>query len=309
MSTDTTTVDADWYRISADSALERLGSSREGLSESEVQERIATFGTNELEDRGGRSSLQIFLSQFRDLFTAILIVAAVVSAFLKDWIEAVAILAIIVLNAAMGYVQEKKAEEAMAALKQMAVPEVTLVRSGETVVASAREVVPGDILILETGNIVPADGRLVEAINLEIEEAPLTGESVPVGKEANKVYSRDLAVADRRNIVYRGTTVTRGRGVVAVTDTGMQTELGRIAELLQSVEEERTPLQRRLDHLAKVLAIVALVIVALLFVIGIVRGETVEIMLLTSVSLAVAAIPEAMPAVVTIALSLGAQRM
>jgi Ca2+-transporting ATPase len=309
VNTDTTTADADWYQISAESALERLGSSREGLSESDVEERLASFGTNELEDRGGRSSLQIFLSQFRDLFTAILIVAAVVSAFLKDWIEAVAILAIIVLNAAMGYVQEKKAEEAMAALKRMAVPEVTLVRSGETVVMSAREVVPGDILILETGNIVPADGRLVEAINLEIEEAPLTGESVPVGKEADKVYHKDLAVADRRNLVYRGTTVTRGRGIVAVTDTGMQTELGRIAEMLQAVEEERTPLQRRLDHLAKVLAIVALVIVALLFVIGIMRGETVEVMLLTSVSLAVAAIPEAMPAVVTIALSLGAQRM
>ncbi|MFV9673363.1 MAG: cation-translocating P-type ATPase, partial [Acidimicrobiia bacterium] len=309
MSTQTTTTETDWYRISADSTLEQLGSSRDGLSETEVTERLETYGTNELEDRGGRSSLRIFLSQFRDLFTAILIVAAVVSAFLKDWIEAVAILAIIILNAVMGFVQEKKAEEAMAALKRMAVPEVTLVRSGETIVTSASDIVPGDILILETGNIIPADGRLIEAINLEVEEAPLTGESVPVGKEADKVYNKELAVADRRNLVYRGTTVTRGRGVVAVTATGMQTELGRIAEMLQAVEEERTPLQRRLDHLAKVLAIVALAIVALLFGIGIMNGESVEIMLLTSVSLAVAAIPEAMPAVVTIALSLGAQRM
>jgi Ca2+-transporting ATPase len=307
--TDTTSTDTDWYQLSADSTLERLGSSTDGLSETEVAEHLETYGTNELEDRGGRSSLQIFLSQFRDLFTAILIVAAVVSAFLKDWIEAVAILAIIILNAVMGYVQEKKAEEAMAALKRMAVPEVTLVRSGETVVASAPDIVPGDILVLETGNIVPADGRLIEAINLEIEEAPLTGESVPVSKESDKIYNKELAVADRRNLVYRGTTVTRGRGVVAVTDTGMQTELGRIAEMLQAVVEERTPLQRRLDHLAKVLAIVALAVVALLFVIGIMRGESVELMLLTSVSLAVAAIPEAMPAVVTIALSLGAQRM
>ncbi len=309
VSTDTSTAETDWYRFSADSTLEQLGSSREGLSEPEVAERLERYGTNELEDRGGRSSLRIFLSQFRDLFTAILIVAAVVSAFLKDWIEAVAILAIIVLNAVMGFVQEKKAEEAMAALKRMAVPEVTLVRSGETIVTSASDIVPGDILTLETGNIIPADGRLVESINLEVEEAPLTGESVPVGKEAGKVYDKSLAVADRRNVVYRGTTVTRGRGVVAVTDTGMQTELGRIAEMLQAVEEERTPLQRRLDHLAKVLAIVALGIVALLFGIGIMNGESVEIMLLTSVSLAVAAIPEAMPAVVTIALSLGAQRM
>ena len=309
MNTDTTPTDTNWYQISADAALEQLESSREGLSEAEVEERHASFGPNELEDRGGRSSLRIFLTQFRDLFTAILIVAAVVSAVLKDWIEAVAILAIIILNAVMGYVQEKKAEEAMAALKRMAVPEVTLVRSGETIVTSAADVVPGDVLVLETGNIVPADGRLVEGINLEIEEAPLTGESVPVGKEADLVYDKELAVADRRNLVYRGTTVTRGRGVVAVTDTGMSTELGRIAEMLQAVPEERTPLQRRLDHLAKVLAIAALAVVALLFVIGIMRGESIEVMLLTSVSLAVAAIPEAMPAVVTIALSLGAQRM
>ena len=309
MNTETTAADTDWYQISTDSTLDRLGSSKDGLSEMEVAERLEKYGTNELEDRGGRSSLQIFLSQFQDLFTVILIVAAVISAFLEDWIEAVVILAIIVLNAVMGYVQEKKAEEAMAALKRMAVPEVTLVRSGETVIASAPDIVPGDILVLETGNIVPADGRLIEAVNLEIEEAPLTGESVPVGKEADKVYDKDLAVADRRNLVYRGTTVTRGRGFVAVTETGMQTELGRIAEMLQAVVEERTPLQRRLDHLAKVLAAVALVLVALLFVIGILQGESVEVMLLTSVSLAVAAIPEAMPAVVTIALSLGAQRM
>ena len=137
---------------------------------------LATFGPNELEDRGGRSSLQIFLSQFRDLFTVILIVAAAISAFLEDWIEAVAILAIIVLNAAMGFVQEKKAEEAMAALKRMSVPEVTLIRSGQAIVTTSRDIVPGDVLVLETGNIIPADGRLIEAVNLDIEEAPLTGE-------------------------------------------------------------------------------------------------------------------------------------
>ena len=304
-----TTTGTAWYQLDADAALEQLNSSRDGLSEREAEERLATYGPNDLEDRGGRSALQIFLTQFRDLFTVILIVAAVISAFLEDWIEAVAILAIIILNAVMGFVQEKKAEEAMAALKRMSVPEVTLVRSGETIVTTSSDIVPGDILVLETGNIIPADGRLIDAVNLDVEEAPLTGESVPVGKDADKVYHTEAAVADRRNTVYRGTTVTRGRGVVAVTDTGMQTELGRIAGLLQSVEEERTPLQRRLDHLAKVLAVVALGIVALLFAIGVMQGESVETMLLTSVSLAVAAIPEAMPAVVTIALSLGAQRM
>ncbi len=299
----------DWYRFDADAALNALDSSRNGLSSVEAAKRLARYGPNELVDRGGRSSLQIFLSQFKDLFTGILIIAALISAFLGDWIEAVAILAIIVLNAVMGFTQEKKAEQAMAALKRMAVPEVTLIRSGEPVTVLAADIVPGDLLVLETGNIVPADGRLITAVNLEIEEAPLTGESVPVGKDADQVYHHERAVADRRNVVYRGTTVTRGRGTVVVTATGMDTELGRIADMLQSVEEEKTPLQRRLDHLAKILAIAALGIVALLFVIGIARGESIEVMLLTSVSLAVAAIPEAMPAVVTIALSLGAQRM
>jgi len=301
--------DDNWYRLDADAAIERLGSSADGLSTNEAARRLATYGPNELEDRGSRSSLTIFLSQFRDLFTVILVAAAVISGFLGDWIEAIAILAIIILNAAMGFAQEKKAEEAMAALKKMAVPEVTLIRSGDSVVVSAADIVPGDILVLETGNIIPADGRLVQAVNLEVEEAPLTGESVPVGKRAERVYHHERAVADRRNVVYRGTTVTRGRGTVAVTATGMETELGRIAEMLQSVEEEKTPLQRRLDHLAKILAVAALGIVGLLFAIGLMQGETLEVMLLTSVSLAVAAIPEAMPAVVTIALSLGAQRM
>ncbi|MGB5566662.1 MAG: cation-transporting P-type ATPase, partial [Acidimicrobiia bacterium] len=169
------TTDTAWYQLDADTALEELDSSRDGLLDHEAAERLATFGPNELEDRGGRSSAQIFLAQFRDLFTVILIVAAVISAFLEDWIEAVAILAIIVLNAAMGFVQEKKAEEAMAALKRMSVPEVTLVRSGQTIVTTSRDIVPGDILVLETGNIIPADGRLMEAVNLDIEEAPLSG--------------------------------------------------------------------------------------------------------------------------------------
>ncbi len=301
--------ETEWYRIDSEAALDALGSSLDGLSSVEAAERLERHGPNELVDRGGRSSLQIFLSQFKDLFTGILIIAALISAFLGDWIEAVAILAIIVLNAVMGFTQEKKAEQAMAALKRMAMPEVTLIRSGEPVTVLAADIVPGDVLVLETGNIIPADGRLVTAVNLEVEEAPLTGESVPVAKDAGRVYHRERAVADRRNVVYRGTTVTRGRGTVIVTATGMETELGRIADMLQSVEDEKTPLQRRLDHLAKILAIAALGIVVLLFVIGIARGESVEVMLLTSVSLAVAAIPEAMPAVVTIALSLGAQRM
>ena len=309
MTARTTTEPIDWYQLDAAEVAARLGSGRQGLSAEEATDRLAEFGPNELEERGGRSRLQIFLAQFRDLFTLILLAAAVISAFLGDWIEMVAIFAIIVLNAAMGYVQESKAEEALAALKRMAVPEVTVIRSGDPTVISAISVVPGDRVIIETGNVIPADGRLVESANLEVEEAPLTGESAPVTKDASLVYTDTQPMADRHNVVYMGTTVTRGRGLLVVTGTGMATELGTIADLIQTIEEERTPLQQRLDHLAKILAVVALVIVTAVFAIGVARGESVEVMLLTSVSLAVAAIPEAMPAVVTIALSLGAQRM
>ena len=239
-----------------------------------------------------------------------LIGAAIISGpILGDWIEAVAIFAIVILNAIMGYVQEARAEEAMEALKQMAVPIVRVRRAGEVVEVSSTELVPGDRLLLETGNVVPADGRLVESQNLQIEEAALTGESEPVSKHSDTVFASEQALADRVNMVYSGTIVTRGRGEVVITATGMQTELGRIAALIQGVEDDRTPLQERLDFLGKVLAGVAGALVVLVFLIGLARGDDIETLLLTAVSLAVAAIPEAMPAVVTIALSLGAQRM
>ena len=309
MTTDEITDSIEWYRLSADEAADRLGSGPEGITVQEAERRLADFGPNELEEGDERTRWQIFLAQFRDLFTLILVVAAAISAFLGDWVELVAILAIIVLNAVMGYVQESKAEEALAALKKMAVPEVTVIRAGEPEEVSATGVVPGDAVLIETGNVVAADGRLLESVNLEVEEAALTGESAPVPKDAAQVYPAAREMADRANVLFMGTIVTKGRGMLLITDTGMATELGRIADLIQGIEQERTPLQQRLDQLAKVLAVVALVIVALVFVIGLVQGEDIEVMLLTSVSLAVAAIPEAMPAVVTIALSLGAQRM
>jgi Ca2+-transporting ATPase len=305
----TTVTDTDWSQLEASEAADRLESGPEGLTADEAERRLAEYGPNQLEDRGGRSRWEIFLSQFRDLLTLILLIAAGISAFLGDWIEMVAILTIVVLNALMGYFQESKAEEALAALKQMAVPEVTVIRSGDPIHAPATTVVPGDILVIETGNVMPADGRLLESVNLEIDEAPLTGESAPVTKDATLVYAAPRAIADRYNVAYMGTTVTKGRGMLIVTGTGMSTELGKIADLIQAIEDERTPLQQRLDQLAKVLAVAALAIVAVVFAIGVWRGEDLEVMLLTSVSLAVAAIPEAMPAVVTIALSLGAQRM
>ncbi|MCL1597858.1 MAG: HAD-IC family P-type ATPase, partial [Actinomycetia bacterium] len=267
------------------------------------------FGRNCIEEQQGRSRTSIFIAQFRGFLTYVLVAAALISAFLGDWIEAVAILAIVVLNAIMGYVQESKAEEAMSALREMAVPTVRVRREGEIIEIPSLELVPGDRVLLETGNLIPADGRLMKSSNLQVDESALTGESEPVTKDADVLFETERALAERRNMVYSGTTVTRGRSEVVVTATGMSTELGKIAALIQGVTDGPTPLQERLDHLGKVLAGVAGGLVVVLFVMGLVRGDDLETLLLTSVSLAVAAIPEAMPAVVTIALSLGAQRM
>jgi Ca2+-transporting ATPase len=305
----TATAPEDWYRLSAGDAGVILESGEAGLTTAEAEARLARNGPNELEERGGRSRWQILLTQFTSFLTIVLIVAAVISLALGDWLDALVIMAIVVLNAGLGYYQEHKAEAAMAALKQMAVPLVRVRRDGQVVELAARELVIGDVVVLETGNVVSADGRLISASNLRVDEAPLTGESEPVGKEAEMVFATERAIGDRRNMLFMGTTVTMGRAELLVTETGMDTQLGLIAEMIQSVEDEQTPLQRRLDHLGKVLAGVAFIIVAIVFVLGMVRGEDFETMLLTAVSLAVAAIPEAMPAVVTIALSLGAQRM
>jgi Ca2+-transporting ATPase len=301
--------DHDWSVISPEQAENLLDSPPGGLSTAEASERLSEFGPNEIVQDTGRTRVQILIAQFNAILTYVLMGAALISLVLGDWIEAIAILAIVILNAVMGYVQESKAEEAMAALQKMAVPEVTVHRAGQVMHTSSEQIVPGDRVLLETGNIVPADGRLIDSSNLRVEEAPLTGESEPVSKKAEVTFESPRALAERRNMAYSGTTVTMGRGELLVTDTGMSTEIGRIATLIQSVEDERTPLQNRLDSLGKVLAVAATVLVAVVFVLGLFRGEDIETLLLTSVSLAVAAIPEAMPAVVTIALSLGAQRM
>ena len=301
--------DVAWSQRSHEDVATALESPQEGLSGAESARRLALHGENRIEEEQGRSRLAIFAAQFQGFLTYVLAAAAIVSAFLGDWIEAVAILAIVVLNAIMGYVQESKAEEAMAALNEMAVPTVRVRRDDELLEISALELVPGDRVILETGNVIPADGRLVSSANLQIEEAALTGESEPVTKDADVIFESERALAERRNMVYSGTVVTLGRGELLVTSTGMGTELGKIASLIQGVDEGKTPLQDRLDHLGKVLAGAAGALVVLLFVMGLLRGDDLETLLLTAVSLAVAAIPEAMPAVVTIALSLGAQRM
>jgi Ca2+-transporting ATPase len=300
----------DWYRKAATEIISLLSTDAEaGLAPAEVQRRLAEHGPNELVEHGLKSSWRILWEQLTGLMVVILIVAAVVSGVLGDWKDAIAILAIVVLNAVLGFSQEFRAEKAMAALKQLAVPTVKVRRDGHIVEISARELVPGDVVLLEAGALVPADGRLLESINLRVDEAALTGESEPVEKHSHPLDRPDLPVGDRLNMVYMGTVVTYGRGVAVITATGMDTELGRIAELIQTVEREPTPLQRRLEQLGRGLAVAALVIVAVVFVLGLLRGEDWQLMLLTAISMAVAAVPEGLPAVVTIALALGAQRM
>ena len=300
-----------WYQLSAADVLKQLGSdAAAGLSSAEAQTRLATVGPNELVERGGRTRREIIVEQLTGVLTILLFIAALVSAVLGDWIEAVVILVIVVLNAVLGYVQEVKAEQSMAALKRMAVPRVRVRRDGKPQDISARELVPGDVVILETGNIVPADGRVLQSVNLRVEEAALTGESEPVEKDSALVFETEKALGDRRNMLYSGTIVNYGRGEFVVTETGMQTELGHIATMIQDVVQEQTPLQKRLDKLGKWLAGAALILVAVVFVLGLLQGQSnIEELLLTAVSLAVAAVPEALTAVVTIALSLGAQRM
>ncbi len=301
----------EWYRLSIPAALQQLNSDlAQGLPTAEVRQRVHEHGHNELVGKEGRTRWQILAEQLSGVLTVLLLVAALISALLGDWMEAAVILIIVILNALFGYLQEFKAEQSMAALKRMAVPTVRVRRDGKVQEISARELVPGDIVLVETGNIIPADGRILECANLRVDESALTGESEPVEKDGSLQFESEKALGDRRNMVYSGTIVSYGRGEFIVAETGMRTELGHIARMMQSVSQESTPLQQRLNRLGRLLAQGALALVAIIFIIGWIRGESsVEELLLTAVSLAVAAVPEALTAVVTIALSLGAQRM
>jgi Ca2+-transporting ATPase len=301
---------ADWYRLGVEEAAAQLASNTsQGLQQAEARRRLEEYGPNQVSERGARGRWQILAGQLTGIMTLVLVAAAIVSVFLRDILDALVILAIVILNAALGYVQESRAEQSMAALKQLSAPVVRVRREGSVREISAREIVPGDVVLLETGNVVPADARLVRASNLRVQEAALTGESEAIDKQPEAVYGAERALGDRRNMVYSGTIVVYGHAEALVVATGMQTQLGKIADLLQSVQQEQTPLQERLDRLGKALAAGAGVLVIAIFILGVARGIDWREMLLTSVSLAVAAIPEALTAVVTIALSLGAQRM
>ena len=310
MTEKTGTEQAADYQQTAEAVLARLGSDlRRGLSAEEARVRLERYGPNELEERSGRGPWAILWEQFTSTMIVILIVAAVVSALLGDYEDSIAIAVIVVLNAALGFGQEYRAERAMDALKRLSAPTVKVRRDGHVREVSARELVPGDVVLLEAGNLVPADGRLLEGTNLRVQESALTGESEPVEKDPVALEEEDPPLGERTNMVYSSTVVTKGRGLYVVTGTGMATELGKIAAMIQTAGREQTPLQRRLDQVGKVLALAALVIVGVVFALGLLRGEDLELMFLTAVSLAVAAVPEGLPAVVTIALALGAQRM
>ena len=299
-----------WHALSGAEAVGALGTSAEvGLTTDQAHERLAQHGHNELTERDQKSVWRMLWEQLSGTLVAVLIVAAVVSAALRDFPDAAAIFAIVVLNTILGLVHEHRAERAMAMLKRLAVPIVRARRDGRVIELPSRDLVPGDIVLLEAGNVVPADCRLLECASLRVQEASLTGESEPVDKTSQTLIEPDLALGDRRNMVYMSTMITYGRGQAVVVATGMRTELGRIADLIQTVEREATPLQKRLDQLGRALAAIALVLVAIIFAVGLVRGEDLKVMFLTAVSMAVAAVPEGLPAVVTIALALGAQRM
>ena len=317
------------HALSIDHTIEGMESHLHlGLSSQEARARLEQHGPNELTERPRPGFLKLLLAQLNNFLVIVLIVAAVVSLLLGEVVDAVAIMTIVVLNSVLGVVQESKAEQALAALKRMAAPNAQVVRDGVQATIPARELVIGDIVLLEAGNYIPADMRLVESVNLKIEEASLTGESVPVNKDARVVLDAEIPLGDRKNTAFMSTLVTYGRGKGMVTSTGMHTQIGMIAEMIQSYDEEPTPLQQKLDQLGKSLAIISLAICGLIFFYGLIRDTSLAMILqeglraylaansaeivdlfMTAVSLAIAAVPEGLPAVVTICLALGMQRM
>jgi Ca2+-transporting ATPase len=318
-----------WWQLDVDAVISSLNSdSAAGLSANDAAERLRKYGPNQLVEKKGPSPLTIFLSQFNDFVIWVLIGAALVSGFLQEWIDTLAIIAIVILNAILGFVQEYRAEKSLAALKKLSSPMCKVIRDGEHGVIASAQLVPGDIVELESGDNVPADGRVIwHTSNFAVQEASLTGESTPVAKTVEPLSEADTPLADRANMVYMGTSVACGKAKAIIAETGMQTELGRIAGMVQEIEREATPLQRKLEQFGKWIVYLCFILVGLIFAMNVLRSDEVMALLregrildvlrskqineafLTSVSLAVAAIPEGLPAVVTIALALGVQRM
>lgn len=298
-----------WHQKDINNVIEELKSSLQGISSEDAVRRLEEYGPNELKEKAKKTPLMMFFDQFKDFMIMVLIAAAVISGFIGELSDTIAIIVIVVINAIIGFIQEYRAEKAMAALKKMAAPFAMAIRDGVPETVPASLLVPGDVVILEAGKIMPADMRLIESAQLKVEEAALTGESEAVLKHTHALHDEQLPIGDRKNITYKGTFATYGRGSGIIVATGMNTELGKIATMLQEEEEVKTPLQKRLASFGQKLAIAVLAICAIVFGIGVMRGEDPMLMLLTAISLAVAAIPEALPAVITISLALGAKKL
>lgn len=301
---------ADWYSKTVEETVKELNTDISmGLSYKQVEERLNSFGKNELVDSALKKPWKIILEQASGIMVIMLVIAGIISFFLGETTDAVVILAIVVINIMLGFSQEYKAEKAMAALRKMSLPTVKVKREGKLNEISSKDLVPGDIIQIDAGNSIPADCRIIQSVNLRVQESALTGESEPIEKISDALVDKNLSLGDRKNTGYMGTVSTSGRGLAVVTQTGMNTELGHIARMMQSVDRQPTPLQKKLDQLGKLLAVIALAIVAVVFILGLFRGENIEVLFMTAISMAVAAVPEGLPALVTISLALGTQRL
>ena len=298
-----------WHALAIPDALGRLEATADGLVEPEAVRRLARFGPNRLQLPSSASALAILVGQLRSVIVVLLAAAVAVSLAAGDGLEAAAIGAVLILNTLIGFVTELRARRAMDALLQLETPRAFVIRDGRRRDIDARDLVPGDIIELEAGHHVPADARLLQATGLAIDEAPLTGESMPVTKAPDITLPEETPLADRRNLAYKGTTVLTGLGRAIITATGNETEVGRIGALVGGVVTEPTPLERRLDRLGKRLVWLALAVAALVAGLGALQGMPLELALETAIALAVAAVPEALPAVATIALAIGVHRM
>jgi Ca2+-transporting ATPase len=299
-----------WYQLKIDEvAAQQSVSIEKGLSWKEAKERYLKKGPNELAEGKKVSLLTLLLNQFRDFMVLVLLVATLISGLLGEYTDAITIIAIVILNAILGFIQEFRAERSLSALKELSAPNAKVLREGEVSLIPASELVPGDIVVLESGDRVPADLRLFDVRGIYVEESALTGESLPVSKREDRLKEHDVPLGDRRNMAFMGTLVTRGASRGIVIGTGMETEMGKIADLLENTESAETPLQRRLEQLGKILIGLAIALTVVVVVAGIWHGHEPYIMFLAGVSLAVAAIPEGLPAIVTIALAMGVQRM
>ena len=299
----------EWHTLPVDAVMSRLSSAPQGLVAAEVEHRFERYGPNELQAAEHVSAWAILLEQFKNVLIVILLIATAISAFLGEGVETIVIAVIVLFAVLLGFIQEYRAERAIEALKRMAAPTVTVIRDGQEMEIPARELVPGDLILLSAGDKIAADARLIESVNLKVDEAALTGESVPVAKDVEPLRGEDLPLGDRENMVFGGTIATYGRGSALVVATGMKTQFGRIAQMLQAVEAGRTPLQQNLDKVGRVLALAALAVVAAVVVVAVLREQPLLEMLIFGIALAVAAVPEALPAVVTISLAIGVQRM